>query len=200
MSRSQLNLISHTDNKSCIRLGLTLKRSFQLFLIQVYIPCSMLIIVSWLSYFLHPVRSATARMGVAVSALGLAVFGVTLVNTSLLPRASYNKSIDYWTGTSLTLILFALIEFVIVNYLNQYVRCGSFSTRDLKQTHHQDTSDAAEQQAPLNPSGDDKFSSQQTISQTGTNNKLGAALDVACRILIPILFLVFIILYWLILT
>jgi hypothetical protein len=111
-----------------------------------------------------------------------------------LPHTSYTRSIDIWTGTSLTFIFLSVVEFVIVNYLNEYGRSGSCSTRSQKQI--QDTSDAAEQQAPLNPCGDEKCSSQM-LAAPG-HCKLGASIDIIFRIAIPLLFVVFVMVYFLV--
>src|SRR5689334_4527063 len=108
-----------TDNFSCIQLALEFKRLYNSYLIHLYIPCTMLIKISWLSYFLHPLKSATPRIVTIVAALGLAVIGITHFNNQV-PRVSYTKLVDIWTGTSLTFIFTSLIEFIAVNYVIQY--------------------------------------------------------------------------------
>jgi hypothetical protein len=180
-------------------LSLTIKRQFNSYLILVYIPCTMLIIISWLTYFLHPVKSATPRLVTSIGALGLAVIGTVGQNSTLLPRVPYTKSIDVWTGTSLTIIFLSLVEFVVVNYLNHYCGTSGKPSERNHQTQSGDTNcETVEQQTPLNPRGDEKFASQ--IIQALEESKLGAVVDIIFRIAVPILFLVFIILYWLLLV
>lgn len=37
---------------SCLKVDLCFKREFSYYLIQIYIPCCMLVIVSWVSFWL----------------------------------------------------------------------------------------------------------------------------------------------------
>lgn len=37
---------------SCLKVDLFFKREFSYYLIQIYIPCCMLVIVSWVSFWL----------------------------------------------------------------------------------------------------------------------------------------------------
>lgn len=37
---------------SCLKVDLLFKREFSYYLIQIYIPCCMLVIVSWVSFWL----------------------------------------------------------------------------------------------------------------------------------------------------
>uniref|UniRef100_T1H4G8 Neurotransmitter-gated ion-channel transmembrane domain-containing protein n=1 Tax=Megaselia scalaris TaxID=36166 RepID=T1H4G8_MEGSC len=44
--------ISSTGEYSCLKVDLLFKREFSYYLIQIYIPCCMLVIVSWVSFWL----------------------------------------------------------------------------------------------------------------------------------------------------
>ncbi|XP_021949795.1 glutamate-gated chloride channel isoform X2 [Folsomia candida] len=186
--------VTNTGVYSCLQLELKLKREGGFYCMHVYIPCTMLILVSWLSYFLHPTKSATARLIVVIAALALAVVGISNFNLQA-PRTGYTKSIDVWTGISLTFILIALVEFVAVNYMNQYPCPRSKYCK--KQPPPSDGVDNAEQQTPLNPNGEGKSPQQcKMFEDSEDGNTCGAKLDVIFRISIPGLFLVFAILYW----
>lgn len=41
-----------TGEYSCLKVDLLFKREFSYYLIQIYIPCCMLVIVSWVSFWL----------------------------------------------------------------------------------------------------------------------------------------------------
>lgn len=44
--------LSLTGEYSCLKVDLLFKREFSYYLIQIYIPCCMLVIVSWVSFWL----------------------------------------------------------------------------------------------------------------------------------------------------
>lgn len=46
------NSKTNTGEYSCLKVDLLFKREFSYYLIQIYIPCCMLVIVSWVSFWL----------------------------------------------------------------------------------------------------------------------------------------------------
>lgn len=44
--------LSSPGEYSCLKVDLLFKREFSYYLIQIYIPCCMLVIVSWVSFWL----------------------------------------------------------------------------------------------------------------------------------------------------
>lgn len=163
---------------------------------QLYIPIVMLIKISWLSYFLHPTKSATPRLIVSLGSLALAVIGITGFNMMMAPLRNYTKAVDLFTGVSLTFIFVSLIEFIVVNYLNHYP-CPHANRCKKQLPQDADGVDNAEQQTPLNPEGKQECQDSDTSSPEGGHG-CGAKLDIIFRIAIPILYLVFVILYWLV--
>lgn len=117
------------------------KREFSYYLIQIYIPCCMLVIVSWVSFWLDqgavPARvSLGNRWLINICIYFETKFPSTGVTTLLtmatqtsginasLPPVSYTKAIDVWTGVCLTFVFGALLEFALVNYAS---RSGSIA-------------------------------------------------------------------------
>lgn len=79
---------------SCLRVDLTFKREFSYYLIQIYIPCCMLVIVSWVSFWLDP-NAIPARVSLGVTTLLTMATQISGINASL-PPVSYTKAIDVW--------------------------------------------------------------------------------------------------------
>ncbi|KAL1435636.1 hypothetical protein MTO96_001507 [Rhipicephalus appendiculatus] len=102
---------------SCLRVDLVFKREFSYYLIQIYIPCCMLVIVSWVSFWLDP-TSIPARVSLGVTTLLTMATQISGINASL-PPVSYTKAIDVWTGVCLTFVFGALLEFALVNYASR---------------------------------------------------------------------------------
>ena len=106
---------TNTGEYSCLRTTLTLKRQFSYYLLQLYIPSSMLVIVSWVSFWLD--RSAVpARVTLGVTTLLTMTTQSNGINAKL-PPVSYTKAIDIWIGVCLALIFGALLEFACVTYV-----------------------------------------------------------------------------------
>ncbi|CAL4064227.1 unnamed protein product, partial [Meganyctiphanes norvegica] len=108
------NSKTNTGEYSCLIVNLIFKREFSYYLIQYYIPCCMLVIVSWVSFWLDP-YAVSARVSLGVTTLLTMSTQNAGINQSL-PPVSYTKAIDVWTGVCLTFVFGALLEFALVNY------------------------------------------------------------------------------------
>lgn len=117
MIQSRSVLWIHIGEYSCLRVDLLFKREFSYYLIQIYIPCCMLVIVSWVSFWLDP-NAIPARVSLGVTTLLTMATQISGINSSL-PPVSYTKAIDVWTGVCLTFVFGALLEFALVNYASR---------------------------------------------------------------------------------
>lgn len=75
-----------------------------------FIPVALLVTISFLSFWIN---SSTNRIILLMFTLVAAGVRISAITESL-PRTSYAKSIDFYTGFSLTFIFAALVEFVVV--------------------------------------------------------------------------------------
>ncbi|KAE8739096.1 hypothetical protein FOCC_FOCC015405 [Frankliniella occidentalis] len=62
------NSKTNTGEYSCLKVDLLFKREFSYYLIQIYIPCCMLVIVSWVSFWLDQ-SAVPARVSLGVTTL-----------------------------------------------------------------------------------------------------------------------------------
>ncbi|XP_043476831.1 glutamate-gated chloride channel isoform X3 [Leptopilina heterotoma] len=111
------NSKTNTGEYSCLKVDLYFKREFSYYLIQIYIPCCMLVIVSWVSFWLDQ-SAVPARVSLGVTTLLTMATQTSGINASL-PPVSYTKAIDIWTGVCLTFVFGALLEFALVNYASR---------------------------------------------------------------------------------
>ena len=79
---------------SCLSVDLIFKRQFSYYLITIYVPGSMLVIVSWVSFWLDP-HAVPARVALGVTTL-LTMSTQTGSINSALPPVAYTKAIDVW--------------------------------------------------------------------------------------------------------
>ncbi|XP_042876952.1 glutamate-gated chloride channel-like isoform X4 [Penaeus japonicus] len=111
------NSKTNTGEYSCLKVDLLFKREFSYYLLTIYIPCCMLVIVSWVSFWLDQ-NAVPARVSLGVTTLLTMATQTSGINQSL-PPVSYTKAIDVWTGVCLTFVFGALLEFALVNYASR---------------------------------------------------------------------------------
>ena len=75
---------------SCLKVELMFKREFSYYLLTIYIPCCMLVIVSWVSFWLDQ-NAVPARVSLGVTTLLTMATQTSGINQSL-PPVSYTKA------------------------------------------------------------------------------------------------------------
>ncbi|KAL3317321.1 hypothetical protein Ciccas_004031 [Cichlidogyrus casuarinus] len=100
-----------TGEYSCIEAKFVLRRQIGFYLATTYIPNILIIIVSWLSFWVS-VDAAPARVPLGLlSLLGILTQANSL--SSSLPRVSYIKAIDIWLIFSIIFVIGVLVEYAI---------------------------------------------------------------------------------------
>lgn len=100
-------------NYTCIMLEFDLSRSFGYYLTQVYVPSILIVVLSWVSFWLD-IDAVPARISLGL----LTVLTMTTQSAGArasLPKVSYVKGIDVWMAVCLLFVFAALIEFAYVN-------------------------------------------------------------------------------------
>ncbi|PIO74782.1 Cation transporter family protein [Teladorsagia circumcincta] len=107
---------SHTNTGSyaCLRMQLTLKRQFSYYLVQLYGPTTMIVIVSWVSFWID-MHSTAGRVALGVTTL-LTMTTMQAAINAKLPPVSYVKVVDVWLGACQTFVFGALLEYAFVSY------------------------------------------------------------------------------------
>ena len=88
--------------------------------IKVYIPSSLIVIMSWVSFWLNR-GAAPARVGLGVTTV---LTMTTLINSvnAALPKISYMKSIDIYLFVCFFMVFGALIEYACVGYTDKRIQ------------------------------------------------------------------------------
>lgn len=113
-SKNVWSLLLSTGEYSCLRTVLILRREYSFYLIQLYIPSFMLVVVSWVNFWIDK-DAVPARVSLGVTTLLTMTTQASGVNAKL-PPVSYTKAVDVWIGVCLAFIFGALLEFALVNY------------------------------------------------------------------------------------
>ncbi|CAD5124854.1 DgyrCDS13109 [Dimorphilus gyrociliatus] len=111
------NCISKTStgNFSCLEAILYFQRKMEYYLIQVYLPSSLVVVLSWLSFWID-IEAVPARISLGL----LTVLTMSTQNSdfaSQMPRLSYVKAVDVWMVMCLVFVFGALLEYALVNIL-----------------------------------------------------------------------------------
>lgn len=103
-----------------------MERNLGYYLVQIYVPSVLIVMLSWVSFWLN-VDSVPARISLGVLTV-LTMTTQTSAAGATLPRVSYTKAIDIWMSTCLIFVFSALIEFAVANVLTRaYHRPSPFS-------------------------------------------------------------------------
>ncbi|ESO10352.1 hypothetical protein HELRODRAFT_117001 [Helobdella robusta] len=97
----------------CLEIKFYLRRDLGYFIIQVYVPSVLIVILSWVSFWIN-VDASPARVSIGL----LTVLTTTTMSSgarATLPRVSYIKAIDVWMIVCLVFVFTSLIEYAVVN-------------------------------------------------------------------------------------
>ncbi|KAK2716899.1 gamma-aminobutyric acid receptor subunit beta-like isoform X1 [Artemia franciscana] len=104
-----------SGNYSRLACEIQFVRSMGYYLIQIYIPSSLIVVISWVSFWLN--RTATpARVSLGVTTV-LTMTTLMSSTNAQLPKISYVKSIDIFLGTCFVMVFASLLEYAAVGYM-----------------------------------------------------------------------------------
>lgn len=102
-----------TGNYSRMSLEIQFVRSMGYYMIQIYIPSGLIVIISWVSFWLN--RQATpARVSLGVTTV-LTMTTLMSSTNAALPKISYVKSIDIFLGTCFVMVFASLLGTLIMH-------------------------------------------------------------------------------------
>ena len=99
---------------SQVTCDIFLIRSIGFYISQVYIPAILIVIISWLPFWLDQ-EDHHARVALGVTTV-LTMTTLVTSRSSDFPKISYLKAIDIYLFTSFIMVFLSLIEYAIVGY------------------------------------------------------------------------------------
>lgn len=91
-------------------------RSLGYYVIQIYVPSCLIVVLSWVSFWLS--RDAVpARVALGITTVLTMTTLISSTNASL-PKISYLKSIDVYLVTCFVMVFASLLEYAAVSYLS----------------------------------------------------------------------------------
>ncbi|XP_050412045.1 glycine receptor subunit alpha-2 isoform X2 [Patella vulgata] len=172
-----------TGSFTCLKAEVALKREIGFYITQTYIPSILIVILSWASFWIDH-EAVPARISVGL----LTVLTITTQSSgarSQLPRVPYIKSIDVWMAVCLVFVFGAYMEYAVVTVLSR--------------RHRKAADKRSKSEVSLNgvviKNGTSDISSN-TTDKTNEVAHPGRTVDKRSRILFPLAFLIFNLVYW----
>ena len=108
-----------TGNYSRLIADIQFSRALGFYLIQIYVPASLIVVISWVSFWLHR-NASPARVSLGVTTV-LTMTTLMSSTNSQLPKISYVKSIDVFLGTCFVMVFASLLEYAAVGYIGKRI-------------------------------------------------------------------------------
>uniref|UniRef100_A0A3Q2XAD8 Glycine receptor alpha 3 n=1 Tax=Hippocampus comes TaxID=109280 RepID=A0A3Q2XAD8_HIPCM len=183
----------NTGKFTCIEVRFHLERQMGYYLIQMYIPSLLIVILSWVSFWIN-MDAAPARVALGITTV-LTMTTQSSGSRTSLPKVSYVKAIDIWMAVCLLFVFSALLEYAAVNFVSrQHKELLRFRRHPKKSKVLQDT--RAPAPAAPNPSGVAPGGGKSTEEMRKLFIDRAKKIDTVSRAGFPLAFLFFNIFYW----
>uniref|UniRef100_A0A667YH23 Glycine receptor, alpha 4b n=1 Tax=Myripristis murdjan TaxID=586833 RepID=A0A667YH23_9TELE len=134
----------NTGKFTCIEVKFYLERQMGYYLIQMYIPSLLTVILSWVSFWIN-MDAAPARVGLGITTV-LTMTTQSSGSRASLPKVSYVKAIDIWMAVCLLFVFAALLEYAAVNFVSRQHKEFFRLRKKLKEQQRQRTEEELAQQ------------------------------------------------------
>ncbi|XP_016328177.1 gamma-aminobutyric acid receptor subunit rho-1 [Sinocyclocheilus anshuiensis] len=219
---TKLAFYSSTGWYNRLYIHFTLRRHVFFFLLQTYFPATLMVMLSWVSFWIDR-RAVPARVPLGITTVLTMSTIITGVNASM-PRVSYIKAVDIYLWVSFVFVFLSVIEYAAVNYLttvqerrerklrNQLpCTCGIANPEDMMMTtcySDMDPSAAGTYGMPENGARQERILAQLTLADSQRTSRVKTsrgyvnvwidthAIDKYSRVIFPAAYTLFNIIYW----
>ncbi|XP_058881830.1 gamma-aminobutyric acid receptor subunit rho-1-like [Acipenser ruthenus] len=128
---TKLAFYSSTGWYNRLYITFTLRRHIFFFLLQTYFPATLMVMLSWVSFWIDR-RAVPARVPLGITTVLTMSTIITGVNASM-PRVSYIKAVDIYLWVSFVFVFLSVLEYAAVNYLSTVQERKERKMRDKSQ-------------------------------------------------------------------
>ena len=104
-----------TGNFTCLMVVFKFRRMLGYFMFQTYIPTCLIVMMSWISFWIKP-EAVPARVTLGVTSL-LTLSTQHASSQKALPPVSYIKAIDMFMNACTVFVFCSLIEYALINVI-----------------------------------------------------------------------------------
>ncbi|XP_067265480.1 glycine receptor subunit alpha-2 [Chanodichthys erythropterus] len=192
----------NTGKFTCIEVKFHLERQMGYYLIQMYIPSLLIVILSWVSFWIN-MDAAPARVALGITTV-LTMTTQSSGSRASLPKVSYVKAIDIWMAVCLLFVFAALLEYAGVNFVSrqqkEFLRLKRRQRRNQKEEELQDGRFSGYNSAAVKSAATNAVQQPSILKDTEVNRKKfvdrAKRIDTISRAAFPLVFLIFNIFYW----
>ncbi|KAL4657360.1 gamma-aminobutyric acid receptor subunit rho-3 [Arapaima gigas] len=109
-----LSFYSSTGWYNRLYINFLLRRHIFFFMLQTYFPTMLMVMLSWVSFWIDR-RAVPARVSLGITTVLTMSTIITGVSASM-PQVSYVKAVDIYLWTSFLFVFLSVIEYAAVNY------------------------------------------------------------------------------------
>lgn len=110
-----IQILATLGNHSSLMATFKMRRRIGYFLIDTYVPSTIIVIISWISFWINP-DTAPARVALGITTV---LTMTTLISSARasLPKVSYVKAIDWYLLLCLIFVFGSILEYTFVAYI-----------------------------------------------------------------------------------
>ncbi|KAG8222563.1 hypothetical protein J437_LFUL016764 [Ladona fulva] len=193
------NSKTNTGEYSCLRTEFLFKRLVNNYILHLFLPLGLLVAASWSPFWLDfygeqnaAVLGAIGRCLIAILCLLATIIEAARVSTYAPPSSGDARAIDSWTTWCQTFVALVLLEVIIVAVVDRWRR-----------ERHRNAAAAEAREANQDGGEGGESAAKSTEPEPNLMKKwlmgwptAGQRIDVVCRIIFPVVFLIFNITYW----
>ncbi|CAM1306346.1 ort (predicted) [Pycnogonum litorale] len=187
-----------TGNFTCLEVIFKLKRRLGYYMFQTYFPTCMIVIMSWVSFWIKP-EAVPARITLGVTSL-LTMSTQHAKSQASLPPVSYIKAIDIFMSACIVFVFLSLMEYALVNnLLGDSQREPTYDKKSLinGSIRRGQIVDLSQKEASLLKSRKAKFD-ERVMTDSERRRHRAIIVDKFSRIFFPLSFVVLNLIYWIV--
>ncbi|XP_004696304.2 gamma-aminobutyric acid receptor subunit rho-1 [Echinops telfairi] len=212
---TKLAFYSSTGWYNRLYINFTLRRHIFFFLLQTYFPATLMVMLSWVSFWIDR-RAVPARVPLGITTVLTMSTIITGVNASM-PRVSYIKAVDIYLWVSFVFVFLSVLEYAAVNYLTTVQErkerqlhtklpctCGLPQARGPLREGSYSDGDVNDLDTPENGEKPDRMTVQLPLASARKSRRSSYvslridthAIDKYSRIIFPAAYILFNVIYW----
>uniref|UniRef100_A0A1I7ZIK9 Neur_chan_LBD domain-containing protein n=1 Tax=Steinernema glaseri TaxID=37863 RepID=A0A1I7ZIK9_9BILA len=132
--KSAYNLTDPRDSNkssSVLKVYFKLQRQQGFYILQIYTPCNLIVVMSWVSFWINK-EASPARVALGImTVLSMSTLGFGLRTD--LPKVSHSTALDIYIISCFGFVFAALVEYAVINYAHiVYIRKKVHDLRGLE--------------------------------------------------------------------
>ncbi|XP_043236483.1 gamma-aminobutyric acid receptor subunit alpha-6-like [Amphibalanus amphitrite] len=121
------------EEKSTLVVHFHLERLTGYFLLQVYIPCVLIVSCSWVSFWITK-RDVPGRVSLGITTV-LTMTTLGFGSRSSWPRVSYATALDWWVIMCFAFVFASMVEFATINFIEKRLKDKKTNLEELKRLY-----------------------------------------------------------------